>query len=165
MNSNTHLKFKDHTFWFYSPLLRRYSTSYNTPSFEYSSYEWDSTRKKKALSPIFQNNKTPWLSLVLNWIIKMDNFCRANFLQKPKETMNRLHDENWRRSQGGRKCLQCFIALRLCLVSISSVFAGFKERNGWYSAWGLHFPLHFECTVKECRKIQIPEHLDLFYSM
>lgn len=88
--------------------------------------------KRRVFSHIFQNNMIPWLSLVLNWIIKMDNFCRANFLQEPKETMNKLHDENWRRSQGGRKCLQCFIALRLRLVSISSVLAGFKEKNGWY---------------------------------
>lgn len=103
-----------------------YSTLYNTLSFEYSSYEWYCSR----VSQTFQNNKLPWLSLVLNWIIKMDNFCGANFPQKPKETMNRLHDENWRRSHGGRKCLQCFIALRLCLVSISSVLAGFKEKTG-----------------------------------
>lgn len=52
------------------------------------------------------------------------------FLPKPKETMNGLHDENWRRSQKERKCLQCFKALRLRLVSISSALAGFKEKNG-----------------------------------
>lgn len=121
--------------------------------------------RERVFSHIFQNNLIPWLSLVLNWIIKMDNFCSANFLQKPKETMSRLHDENWRRSQGVRKCLQCFIALRLRLVSISSVLAGYKEKNGWYrEREAYNFPLHYGCTLIVC-KIQIPEYLDVFYTM
>lgn len=33
----------------------------------------------------------------------MDNFCSANFLQKPKETMNRLRDikKNKKKTGGG----------------------------------------------------------------
>lgn len=86
-----------------NPLLPTYDTLYNTLPLECFSYEPDSTGKRSVSSHISQNNVILWLSLVLNWIIKIDNFCSANFPEKPKETMNRLHDENWRRSQGGRK--------------------------------------------------------------
>lgn len=74
-------------------------TSYYPLSFEYCTCERGCTGRRRGSSHIFQNKMILWLSLVLNWIIKMDNSCSANFLQKPKETMNRLHDENCRRSQ------------------------------------------------------------------
>lgn len=111
---------------------------------------------QESIFTYFQNDMIPWLSLILYWFIKTDNFCSANFLQKSKD------DENWRRSQGGRKCLQCFTALRLRLVSISSVLAGFKEKNRWYRERGLHFPMHYGCTVMAW-KTQIPKYLDVFY--
>lgn len=135
-------------------------TWYYPLSFEYCTCERGCTGRWRGSSHIFQNKMILWLSLVLNWIIKMDNSCSANFLQKPKETMNRLHDENCRRSQKAES-VRCFTALRLRLGSISSVFAGFKEKNGWYTERErLTLPLHYGCTLMACK---IPEYL--FYTI
>lgn len=90
----------------------------------------------------------------------MDNSCSANFLQKPKETMNRLHDENCRRSQGGRACSvfyspQASSGFHLLCVS-------WLQGEEWmiHRERGLHFPLHYGCTLMACK---IPEYL--FYTI
>lgn len=109
-----------------------------TLSFKYSRYKRGSKEKCGVSAQTLQNNKFPRLSLVLNWHIETDSLCSANFLQKPKETASRLHDENWRRSQGGGECLQCFTVLRLCLLSVVSVL-GLPGEARMFKAYISHY--------------------------
>lgn len=81
-------------------------------------------------SPAF--SRITWLWF-WNGIIEMDNFCRAKFGQKPKETVNRLHDETWRRRQGGRKSSASHsppASSGFYLLCVSG--AGFEQNNGWW---------------------------------
>jgi len=94
--------------------------------------KWDCTGTD-FFSNIYRNDMIAWLSLELRWIIKTYDLCGANFLFFIYLFFflkdNTLHDDNERRSQGGRTCLRCFIALRLSSGFLSSVLARLQRRS------------------------------------